>query len=175
MKSLSAIALTLLLATASAVHALPHELDRLRLKDQHETPVKIPTDTRFLVFAHDMSGKDIVTEWLESKEEGYMNTNRVVYVVNISGMPRIIARMFAMPALRKKPYQIIIDEVGQKTEDWESSDDKVSVFTVDDLTVTNKQFAASVSELDALIIPAPVESEEQVLSEDAGAVTPASE
>ena len=43
------------------------------------------------------------------------------------------------------------------------------------LTVTNKQFAASVSELDALVIPAPVESEEQVLSEDAGAVTPASE
>ncbi|MAD46753.1 MAG: hypothetical protein CMI02_03710 [Oceanospirillaceae bacterium] len=151
MKNLIALTLLTLSLLAPATNALPHDLDRLRLKDQHDTPVKIPTDTRYVVFAHDMSSKDLVEEWLESKDDGFMKNNRIVYVVNISGMPRIIARMFAFPALRKLPYQVIIDEVGQKTGDWETRDSAVSVFTVKDLSVTDTAFIDDSAELDALI------------------------
>ena len=83
MKNLIALTLLTLSLLAPATNALPHDLDRLRLKDQHDTPVKIPTDTRYVVFAHDMSSKDLVEEWLESKDDGFMKNNRIVYVVNI--------------------------------------------------------------------------------------------
>jgi len=145
---LTALLSLLVLFWTGTVSALPDDLDKIRLKDQHDTPFKVPSDIRYVVFAHDMGSKDLAEEWLSGKDPDFMKDNRIIYVVNISGMPRIISRMFAFPALRKKPYMILVDEVGQTTGDWPTQDSAVTLFTVTDHQIMEKVFIDDVEQMD---------------------------
>lgn len=127
------------LAVASA-WAQPESMQPLRLKDQNEVPVKVSANIRYVLFAHDMSGKDLVEDMLSDKPADYLDTHHALFVADISGMPRIIARMFAYPSLRKLPYRVLLDEVGNRTADWERRDSAVTLFRLDNFNVTGFDF-----------------------------------
>ena len=133
-------ALLIWIGLSSAAVAMPESMQNLRLKDQNELPVKISANIRYVLFAHDMSSKDLVQDMLENKPADYLETHHALFVADVSGMPRIIARMFAYPALRKLPYQVLLDEVGSRTADWERRDSAVTLFRVDNFVVTGFDF-----------------------------------
>lgn len=142
--------MSLLLGSAAAV-AAPEDMEKLRLRDQHEVPVRMSANIRYVLFTHDMSGKDIVEEMLTEKPDDYLDTHDALFIADISGMPRIIARMFALPSLRKKPYRILLDEVGNQTGDWAREDDSVTLYTIDNYQVTGFSFISNAAGLEQAI------------------------
>jgi len=138
--ALKAFTLSLTLLASTLSYASPASMETLRLRDQHDTPIKMSANVRFVIFAHDMPGKDLVKEMLAKAGENYLTEHHVVFVADVSGMPRIIARMFAYPAMRKAPYQILIDEVGSRTGDWERQDSAVTLFRLQEFAVTGYEF-----------------------------------
>ncbi|WP_430462447.1 hypothetical protein ACQUQU_06580 [Thalassolituus sp. LLYu03] len=143
MKALLPAALLVCIGLSPMAQAMPKSMQNLRLKDQNELPVKVSANIRYVLFAHDMSSKDLVQEMLADKPADYLDTHHTLFVADISGMPRIIARMFAYPSLRKLPYQVLLDEVGARTENWERRDSAVTLFRVDNFTVTSYDFIDS--------------------------------
>lgn len=127
------------LAVATA-WAQPDSMQTLRLKDQNEVPVKVSANIRYVLFAHDMSSKDLVKEMLADKPADYLNTHHALFVADISGMPRMIARMFAYPSLRNLPYRVLVDEVGNRTAGWERRDSAVTLFRLENFAVTGFDF-----------------------------------
>ena len=103
---------------------LPHEpltaapltvgsaLPELALMDQHDKPVTIPPDTRWLLFASEKTVSDMISAVLSAEPAGVLHRLRLVYVADISSMPAPITRMFALPRLRELPFPIALVREG---------------------------------------------------------------
>lgn len=109
-KHLAIISLWLLL-----VPALPAaELDvgaafpELVLEDQHEKEANFPSDTEIVIFAADKAGADQVNAYLKDQPATYLSQHKARFVSDISGMPSMITRMFALPKMRERPYSIYL-------------------------------------------------------------------
>ena len=93
-----------LAAPLAAGSALP----ALSLKDQHDKPVAVPADTRWVLFSAEKPVSDMVASVLSTEPAGVMGRTHLVYVVDISGMPAMVTRLFALPKLRDLPYSIAL-------------------------------------------------------------------
>ncbi len=83
-------------------------LPTLTLKDQHDKPVAIPADTRWMLFSAEKAVSDMVGSVLSAEPAGVMGRAHLVYVADLSAMPAMMTRMFALPKLRELPYSIAL-------------------------------------------------------------------
>ena len=105
---LCAATLSLHTPAAAAPLAVGSTLPTLTLNDQHDKPVAIPPDTRWVLFAKEKAVSDMATAVLSSEPAGVLGRAHLVYVVDISGMPALVTRMFALPKLRDLPFPIAL-------------------------------------------------------------------
>lgn len=80
-------------------------LPPLAVADQFDRPVRIEAGTRFLLFAADKAAGDAATEALKAHPD-LLAQQRIVYIADISGMPAVITRMFALPKWRELPFPV---------------------------------------------------------------------
>jgi hypothetical protein len=118
------LALSLLLATASLAALAQNPLQEgtpvpvLALKNQHDKPADIPTNTRRILFAADNAAAELMTALLDAKAGNWLQETRQVYLADIHKMPSLISRMFALPKLREKPYNIILGREESDLAAW---------------------------------------------------------
>ncbi len=90
-------------------------LEPFALEDQHGELRAVDASVAVILFSRDMKGGDLLKKGLEQVEPGYLDSKGALYVSDISGMPRLIARMFAIPSMRKRPYSMLLDRDGTAT------------------------------------------------------------
>lgn len=89
----------------------------LSLNDQHDRPASVGTQTRWVVFAAEKPVSDMVSAVLAAEPAGVAERLRLVVVADISGMPALVTRMFALPKLRELPFPIaLVRDAGQLTQ-----------------------------------------------------------
>jgi len=79
------------------------------LLDQHEQAYSLNEETRILLVARSMDGARLVEAALKARPQGYLEARQAVFVADISRMPSLIARLFAVPAMRDYPYRVLLD------------------------------------------------------------------
>lgn len=80
--------------------AVGDRLPALTLHDQHDQTTAIAEDTRLLLVAVEKPAADLVTAFLEEQPAGFLQRNAAVYLMDISAMPKMITRMFALPKMQ---------------------------------------------------------------------------
>lgn len=80
-------------------------LPSLAVNDQFDRPATLDAGTRFLLFAADKAAGDLATDALKAQPE-LLAQQRIVYIADISGMPAVITRMFALPKWRELPFPV---------------------------------------------------------------------
>lgn len=89
----------------------------LSLNDQHDKPAAVNTQTRWLVFTAEKPVSDMVSAVLAAEPAGVADRLHLVYVADISGMPALVTRMFALPKLRELPFPIaLVRDTAQVTQ-----------------------------------------------------------
>jgi NADPH-dependent ferric siderophore reductase len=78
------------------------------LSDQHDKPVSIGPATRWVIFASDKAGSDLVTAVLAAEAPVMLDRLQLVYLADISAMPAMVTRMFALPKLRELSFPIAL-------------------------------------------------------------------
>lgn len=110
--------LALLLSMASA-QAEPlgvgDRVPELSLENQFGDPGKVDSSTTLILFSRDMDGGKILKQALVDIDPDYLAGRNARYVADISGMPSLVAKMFAIPSMKKRPYKMLLDRLGQKT------------------------------------------------------------
>lgn len=145
-----AVALALLLSPGIAAADTLREgakLPELALTDQHEAPMPIDATVRRILYTRDMDGGDIVKEALATDGTAKLSAAHAVYISDISRMPGFVTSMFALPAMKKRPYRFLLDRDGKATADLPYQPGRVTVIDVDAGTVTSIRFAQSTDEL----------------------------
>lgn len=126
-------------------------LPALALSDQHDAPAPLPADTRLLLVSRDMDGGDVVKKALAEDGAARLAAAKAVYVADISRMPGFVTNMFALPAMRKRGYTVVLDRDGKATADVPFEEGKVTVLSLDAGSVTAVRFVATAAELDAVL------------------------
>jgi len=103
-----AVALSIRLAAHAAPLSAGSAMPPLSLSDQHDKPAAVGPSTRWVVFTAEKAVSDMVSAALAAEPAGIADRLRLVYVADISRMPPLATRMFALPKLRELPFPIAL-------------------------------------------------------------------
>lgn len=79
------------------------------LLDQFEQPYSLNDDVQVLLVARSMDGGKLVKAALEGQPKGYLEGRHAVFVADISRMPALVSKLFAVPAMRDYNYRVLLD------------------------------------------------------------------
>lgn len=102
-------------------------LSKVHLVDQHEVKSHVDESTHWILFTADMDGYKMVKETLEALGVEDIKAKGGYFVADISKMPKMISKMFAIPAMKKFKFKIQLDGDGELTKDWPREERKLTV------------------------------------------------
>ena len=123
----------LLLATAAHAGSLAvgDPMPPLAREDQHGRAGGVG-GARVVVVSRDMEAGDVVKKALAGRDQAFLDQHAIVYVANISGMPAMVTRLFALPRMRERPYRMLLDLDGNATKDVPAVAGRPTVLALDD-------------------------------------------
>jgi len=77
--------------------------------------------------------------------------NHSVYVVDLAGMSSLVRQWFALPALRRRPYRLLVDADGAKTADFPAREGRPTLLVLEHLRIARVETPASAEELVRLL------------------------
>jgi hypothetical protein len=151
--AISSLLLSLSIATAEPLGP-GMQMPAITLADQHDVQATIGPETRVVIFARDMDAADIVEEALADGGAKVLADAGAVFISDIHRMPGIITRLFALPAMRKRPYRMLLDREADVTESFPSQEEKVSLIRLDELEIEGIEYFDSAAALRAALLAA---------------------
>lgn len=143
------VLIMLFVAFVSFANALNigESLPTFAIQDQFEKAHTLKNDTKTIVVA---SGKDtsaIIKDYLLKQDGDFLTKNNAAYVADISGMPSLIAKFFALPKMKKYPFSVLlVDE--EQTKKFSKQDDKITIYKVNEGKVTSVNYISTEAELE---------------------------
>jgi len=146
----------LALAWSTAARAEPvrpgQPLPDIRLTDQHDVEGRLDATTRLVLVTRDMDAGNLVKDALGEGRGPLLSAARVVYISDISRMPGVITKLFALPAMRKRDYRILLDRDGKATADVPSEEGKVTALEIADGIIARIYYVSTVEGLRTLLM-----------------------
>ena len=95
------------------------------LLDQFDQAFTLDNQTQTLLVARSMEAAKLVEAALQGQPKGYLEARHVVFLADIQRMPQLIAKMFAIPAMRDYSYRVMLDREGRVVPRYPGAGDKV--------------------------------------------------
>lgn len=124
MKFLLTVLLSLLPLWAQAVE-LGERLAPWTLLDQFDQAYTLDNQAQVLLVARSMDAAKLVDAALQGQPKGYLEARHVVFVADIQRMPRLIAKLFAVPAMQAYNYRVMLDRDARIAPRYPAPVDKV--------------------------------------------------
>lgn len=150
MKYAPALLLCLLPFMANALQT-GEQIAPWTLADQHDQSYTLGADTRILLVARDMDGAKLVKAALADQPKGYLEARHAVFVADIQRMPRIISKLFAVPAMRDYSYRVMLDRDGEVASRYPGEEGKVLWLQLDNGQLQSEQSYSSAESLKAAL------------------------
>lgn len=134
------ITLAIASTAAAQVAGVGSTLSPRIFEDQHGEEHALDESLRLVVFARDMDAGDLVKEALAETTGEQLSKRGIAYVSDISGMPKLVARLFALPAMRKRAYPMWLDRDGTSSSDLPAEASHVTLLHLERLRVTAVEY-----------------------------------
>ena len=116
-------------------------MEAYTLEDQHGTLRTLQKDTEKVIVSFDMKLSKSFHNWLKEKESSYLADNKTEYIIDITGMPRIVTWLFAGPKMRKYGFRILLIKEKGFVDNFQKKEGTFTVITLDsDHKITNISF-----------------------------------
>ena len=123
------------------VFALPDQFGVYHTVDRH-------TKTYIVSFEKD-TGKDVNT-FLASKPKDYLQKHDAVFIANISKMPALITKYFAMPKLKKYKHRILLIN-NEDDNRFRAEDEKITIYKLKNSVVQKIFFIDKAKEIEKIL------------------------
>ncbi|TFH23775.1 MAG: hypothetical protein E4H03_05350 [Myxococcales bacterium] len=138
-------------AGADGPYGVGERLERVVLEDQHGVERAVDASSDVILFTRDMDAGDIVKAALADTTAEQLDARHVVYVSDISAMPAMVARLLALPKMRKRPYPMLLDRDGDATARFPARAGLVTVLRVDDLEIVAVEYIGDSAAVTAIV------------------------
>jgi hypothetical protein len=95
------------------------------LLDQFDEAYTLDSQAQILLVARSMDGAKLVDGALQGQPKGYLEARHAVFVADIQRMPRLIAKLFAVPAMQAYNYRVMLDRDARIVPRYPAPVDKV--------------------------------------------------
>lgn len=120
------------------VFVLPDQFGAYHTVDRH-------TETIIISLEKD-TGKDM-NAYLASKNPNFLKENNAVFIANISNMPALITRMFAMPKFKEFKHSILL--LNNEDDDrFSAQDGKITIYKLENSVVKEIYYINSAKEIE---------------------------
>ena len=141
MKNIIMISL-LLTATLFAEIKVGENFPSLTLVDQFDKKMEVNKNAKVLFsFEKDVSSK--IKVFLDANEKDYLSKNNIIYISDISSMPSLITSWFAIPKMKKFPFQIALIYNEDEAEGISREEGKVTVVTLKENVIESIAFVTA--------------------------------
>ncbi|WP_024851196.1 hypothetical protein [Hydrogenovibrio kuenenii] len=128
------------------------QLTPYAFKDQWGKPNPLDASVKWLIFSHHKAGNEWVRDALNELGVKNLEERHWLYVADISGMPSLITKIFALPKMRKYDFPIALSDDEVNTQNWPEKEDTVSVYKLENLKIVEtKTFPSKLSLEDFLM------------------------
>jgi hypothetical protein len=117
------------------------------LEDQDEVARTVDEQTRLILFSRDMKGGKLLKEALSEVEADALASRGAVYVADISGMPKLVARLFALPSMRRRPYPMLLDRDGSTTASLPDVEGRATLIFLERLEIVRIEHVAAAEDV----------------------------
>ena len=124
MKFFAVLVLSLLPLWAQAAE-VGERLAPWTLLDQFDQAYTLDDQAQILLVARSMDGAKLVDAALQGQPKGYLEARHGVFVADIQRMPRLVAKLFAVPAMQSYNYRVMLDRDARIAPRYPAPVDKV--------------------------------------------------
>ena len=146
MKFLVVLLLSVLPVWAQAVE-VGERLAPWTLLDQFDHAYTLDNQARILLVARSMDAAKLVDAALQGQPEGYLDARHAVFVADIQRMPRLIAKLFAVPAMQSYNYRVMLDRDARIAPPYPAAADKVLWLQLDNGKLVSQHEYGTAAEL----------------------------
>ncbi len=139
----------LFLATIANALEVGEAVPTFKINDQFEKAQVIKADAKNIIVAGDRDASEVIRDYLLEKGKGFLESNNSYYVADISGMPSLITKFFALPKMQDYPFSILL-VTEEQSKSFTKKEGQITVYSVENGKVTNKKFIKTAEELDAV-------------------------
>lgn len=139
----------LLVATFANALNIGDSTPTFAINDQFEKAHTIAADTKTILVAADKDTSEILRDYFLTKEKGFLEANKAYYVADISGMPSLIAKFFALPKMKKYPFSILLVDENQ-TKEFTKKEGNITVYSVNNGKISDVKYIKNAEELAGL-------------------------
>ncbi len=139
----------LLVATFANALSIGDSTPTFAINDQFEKAHTIAADTKTILVAADKDTSEILRDYFLTKEKGFLEANKAYYVADISGMPSLIAKFFALPKMKKYPFSILLVDENQ-TKEFTKKEGNITVYSVNNGKISDVKYIKNAEELAGL-------------------------
>lgn len=128
---------------------LNEKIEHFSLPDQFNKMHTIPDNVQMIIVSFEKDTGKMVNEFLESKQADFLQKHNAVFIANISGMPSIITKLFALPKMRDYKHTILLiyDENDKR---FLKKDEVSTVYTLKDGIIKSINFIKNKEDLEKL-------------------------
>jgi len=135
--------------TVSSGVVIGKELADFKLKDQFDKEHHLTNDIKKIIFAFSKPTGHLMKVYLGVRDPDYLSKRNITFIADISGMPSLIAKMFAIPDLKESKYSVLLIREKEKAKRFRNEDQKnaVMVITLDNKIVKSVKFVTNEEDL----------------------------
>lgn len=137
------------LSAFAASLTVGQSLPTLTIKDQFEKEHAVDENIKTIIFSATKAESATIKDFLSTKDKNYLSANNIDYVADITGMPSLISKFFALPKMRDYTFPILlVDEEHKGLFPVEA--DKISIITLENSKITDIKYVKTAEELAAI-------------------------
>lgn len=108
---------------------------QINLKDQWDIALPLTLETQWIIYSHHKTGGEWVHNVLTKLDLAPLKQYKLLYVADISAMPGIISRMFALPKMRDYVFRVALAEDAEGLEGWPKKENRITVMQLQSFNV----------------------------------------
>ncbi len=125
----------------------------ITLKDQFDKPVSLSDKTKKVIFVFKKATGHTARALLDAKSDDYLLNKNVAFIADISGMPSIIASMFAIPDLKKHKYPVMLirdEKISAKYRN-DKYEDYIAIISLNNFKITKITLVSTEKQLEKVL------------------------
>lgn len=125
------------------------QLADFSFKNQFDKEVSLKSTTKKIIFVFTKPTGHLVKQYLSSKAKGFLEKRDIIFIADVSGMPSIIFKMFALPDFQKSSYSVLLIKDKEKSKRFrnEAHKDEVMIISLDNKKVKSVKFISTEKDL----------------------------
>lgn len=126
-----------------------NEVPTLKIKDQFEQEHVLDANTKTIIFSATKDEASTIRDFINEKGKAeFLTSNNIAYIADITGMPSLVTKFFAMPKMKKYEFPILlIDE--QNKDLFPIQEDKISIISLENGKVSDIKYVKTIEDLNS--------------------------